>query len=159
MPRDASPAGTLKSFRLLKAWSSLGALPSNPRTMLVYDASLTWCAIILLAIGLVMVYSSSIAMAESSAHTGFRSWYFLARHAMFVAVGAFAAFVAFQIPMKAWQRLAPWLFVAGIVLLALVFIPGVGQKFGPDGKFLDVSINERLAKQAAGFAEFARHFA
>ena len=140
MPRDASPAGTLKSFRLLKAWSSLGALPSNPRTMLVYDASLTWCAIILLAIGLVMVYSSSIAMAESSSHTGFRSWYFLARHAMFVAVGAFAAFVAFQIPMKAWQRLAPWLFVAGIVLLALVFIPGVGKSVNGSRRWISLAV-------------------
>ena len=140
MPRDASPAATLKSFRLLKSWSSLGALPRNPRTMLVYDASLTWCAIILLAIGLVMVYSSSIVMAESSAHTGFRSWYFLARHAMFVAVGAFAAFVAFQIPMKAWQRLAPWVFVAGIVLLALVFIPGVGKSVNGSRRWISLAV-------------------
>ena len=28
-----------------------------------------------------------------------------------------AASVAFQVPMKAWQKLAPWLFVAGVVLL------------------------------------------
>jgi cell division protein FtsW (lipid II flippase) len=42
---------------------------------------------LLLAIGLVMVYSASIAMAESSAYTGFRAWYFLERHAMFVAAG------------------------------------------------------------------------
>jgi cell division protein FtsW len=140
MPRDASPAATLKSFRLLKSWSSLGALPGNPRTMLVYDASLTWCAILLLAIGLVMVYSSSIVMAESSAHTGFRSWYFLARHAMFVAVGAFAAFVAFQIPMKAWQRLAPWIFVAGIVLLALVFIPGVGKSVNGSRRWISLAV-------------------
>jgi len=140
MPRDASPAATLKSFRLLKSWSSLGALPRNPRTMLVYDASLTWCAIILLAIGLVMVYSSSIVMAESSAHTGFRSWYFLARHAMFVAVGAFAAFVAFQIPMRAWQRLAPWIFVAGIVLLALVFIPGVGKSVNGSRRWISLAV-------------------
>jgi cell division protein FtsW (lipid II flippase) len=45
---------------------------------------------------------------------GFRSWYFLARHAMFVGVGILAAFVAFQVPMKAWQRLAPWIFLAGV---------------------------------------------
>ena len=81
--------------------------------MLTYDASLAWAAILLLAIGLVMVYSASIAMAEASAHAGFRSWYFLARHAMFIAVGALAAFVAFQMPMKAWQQLAPWIFLAG----------------------------------------------
>jgi cell division protein FtsW len=130
----------LRPFGMLKAWTALGALPRHPRSMPIYDASLAWAAILLLAIGLVMVYSSSIVMAESSAHTGFRSWYFLARHAMFVAVGAFAAFVAFQIPMKAWQRLAPWIFVAGIVLLALVFIPGVGKSVNGSRRWISLAV-------------------
>jgi cell division protein FtsW (lipid II flippase) len=60
----------------------------------------TWAALLLLAIGIVMVYSSSIAMAEASAHTGNRAWYFLARHSMFVAAGIAAASVAFQIPCE-----------------------------------------------------------
>ena len=55
MPRDSVTAGTLRPFGMLKAWSSLGALPRHPRTMLTYDASLAWAAILLLAIGLVMV--------------------------------------------------------------------------------------------------------
>lgn len=95
-----------------------------PRTMLAYDASLAWAALLLLAIGLVMVYSASIAMAESSAQTAHRSWYFLARHGAFVAIGLAAAVFAFQVPVKAWQALAPWLFVAGIALLVLVLVPG-----------------------------------
>ena len=52
--------------------------------MLAFDVSLAWSALLLLAFGLVMVYSASIAMAEASAHTGYRAWYFLARHAMFL---------------------------------------------------------------------------
>ena len=83
MPRDMAVVGQLRPLRILKAWSSLGTAPRNPRTMPIYDASLAWCAILLLAIGLVMVYSASIAMAEASAHTGYRSWCFLARHANF----------------------------------------------------------------------------
>jgi cell division protein FtsW len=132
--------GHLRPFRILKAWSSLGAMPRNPRTMPTYDASLAWCAILLLAIGLVMVYSASIAMAEASAHTGFRSWYFLARHTMFVAAGAFAAFVTFQMPMKGWQRLAPWIFFAGVVLLALVFIPGIGKSVNGSRRWISLGI-------------------
>jgi cell division protein FtsW len=49
--------------------------------MLAYDATLAWAAILLLAIGVVMVFSASIATAEISRHTGYRTWYFLARHA------------------------------------------------------------------------------
>ena len=52
MPRDMATSGQLRPFRILKAWSSLGAVPHNPRTMPTYDASLTWCAILLIAIGL-----------------------------------------------------------------------------------------------------------
>jgi chromate reductase len=40
-----------------------------------------------------------------------------------------------------------------------VFIPGIAQKFSPDGKFLDNAIDERLAAQARGFAEFVGRFA
>jgi len=99
----------------------------NSRTMLAYDVSLLWTTLLLLAIGLVMVYSASIAMAESSAHTGFRAWYFLARHALFSCIGVVAAVVAFQIPVKVWQRLAPWLFLAGAALLIVVLVPGIGK--------------------------------
>ena len=96
--------------------------------MLAYDVSLAWAAMLLLAIGVVMVYSASIAMAEASAHTGFRAWYFLVRHALFVGVGVVAAFVAFQVPMKAWQQLAPWLFIGGAVLLVLVLVPELASR-------------------------------
>ena len=140
MPRDAAPSGALRPFGMLKAWSSLGALPRHPRSMPIYDASLAWAALLLLAIGLVMVYSASIAMAEASAHSGFRSWYFLARHAMFVGVGIFAAFVAFQVPMKAWQRLAPWIFLAGVVLLVLVFVPGIGRSVNGSRRWLSLAV-------------------
>ena len=39
-----------------------------------------------------------------------------------------------------------------------VFIPGVGDKFDAQGKFLDTAIDERLAKQVAGFMVFASTF-
>jgi cell division protein FtsW len=108
----------------------------HPRTMLAWDASLAWATLLLLALGLVMVYSSSIAMAEASRHTGYRAWYFLARHAAFVAVGLVAASLAFQVPMKAWQKLAPYLFVAGAVLLVIVLIPGLGKSVNGSRRWL-----------------------
>ena len=45
-----------------------------------YDRSLAWAALLLAAIGLVMVYSASIATAESSRFTGNNAAWFLARH-------------------------------------------------------------------------------
>jgi cell division protein FtsW len=39
-----------------------------------------------------------------------------------------AAAVVFQIPLSVWQQLAPWLFVAGVLLLVVVLIPGIGRE-------------------------------
>ncbi len=112
----------------------------DARVMLAYDASLAWTALILLAFGLVMVYSASIAMSEASTHTGNRAWYFLMRHGLFVMVGMAAAAVAFQVPMKAWERLAPWLFIAGAVLLVLVLIPGIGKSVNGSRRWLSLFV-------------------
>jgi cell division protein FtsW len=91
------------------------------------DPLLFWPAIFLLLLGLVMVYSASIATAEGSQFTGHRSTYFLLRHAAFLAIGLLLAAVAFQVPLRYWQEMAPWLFVAGVVLLVVVLIPHVGR--------------------------------
>lgn len=91
------------------------------------DPWLLWPAVGLLLFGLVMVYSASIAMAEGSKFTGYSSSFFLVRHAFFLLIGAVAGVMAFQIPVRFWQEIAPWLFVAGVVMLALVLIPHVGR--------------------------------
>jgi cell division protein FtsW len=113
---------------------------SKGRALAVYDASLTWATLLLLAIGIVMVYSSSIATAEASAHTGNRAWYFLARHAMFVGAAIAAALVGFQIPLRAWQKLAPYVFIAGAVLLVLVLVPHVGKSVNGSRRWLPLGV-------------------
>ena len=140
----ATPAGGAPRLRLNPlagaAPGGLAAPRRDARALAAYDASLAWTALMLLAIGLVMVYSSSIATAEASAHTGHRAWYFLARHAAFVAVGLAAAAVAFQVPMRAWQQLAPWLFIAGAVLLVLVLVPGIGRSVNGSRRWLSLAV-------------------
>ena len=81
----------------------------------------------LLLFGMVMVYSASMATAEAGKMSGYQPTYFLIRHAVFVTIGLVAAAAAFQVPLPAWQRWSPWLFVIGFVLLALVLVPGLGR--------------------------------
>jgi cell division protein FtsW len=92
------------------------------------DHGLFWSALLLLSVGLVMVYSASIAMADSERFTGFRSSYFLGRHAVYLAIGLTAAAILFRVPMWVWQKGAPWLFLLGALLLVAVLIPGVGRE-------------------------------
>ena len=91
------------------------------------DHGLLWSALLLFAIGFVMVYSASIAMAEAERFTGFRPAYFLVRHGASIVVGLVFAFALFRIPIAMWQKAAPYLFFGGIGLLVLVLIPGIGR--------------------------------
>jgi len=102
------------------------------------DMALIWSAALLLTLGLVMVYSASIATAEASSFTGNDANYFLTRHAIFLGVGLVMGLVAFRVPMAQWQRMAPWLFLAGVVLLAVTLIPGVGHKVGGARRWLQL---------------------
>ena len=91
------------------------------------DQALFWGGVFLLMMGMVMVYSASIAIAEGGRFFGNNPAFFLVRHAVFLLIGLLLASLAFQVEMKAWQQLAPWLFVGGVVMLALVLIPGIGR--------------------------------
>ena len=77
-----------------------------------FDEALVWTALILLLLGMMMVYSASIATAEASRFTGNQPTYFLSRHALFLGVSLVAALMAFQVPVNAWQSLSPWLATA-----------------------------------------------
>ena len=93
-----------------------------------YDRWLAWAALLLVALGLVMVYSASIATAEAGRHTGYNAAHYLMRHGMVLAIALTAAIAVFLVPARYWQKAAPWLFFLGLVLLALVLVPGLGRE-------------------------------
>ena len=105
-----------------------------------YDAAMLWTAGALCTLGLVMVYSASIATAESARYTGGNTTYFLVRHAIFLAASVLAAAVVFQVPMRAWQSAAPWAFVGGVLLLTLVLIPGIGREVNGARRWLPLGV-------------------
>ncbi len=108
---------------------SRSAVPANANSARsTIDFTLFWCVVLLLAIGLVMVYSASIAISEGEKTTGYRATYYLTRHSIFMLVGVIGALITFQIPMSVWQRTAPFLFMAGGFLLVLVLIPAIGHE-------------------------------
>ena len=103
-----------------------------------YDRGLAWSALLLLAIGLVMVYSASIATAEASRFTGQNAAYFLLRQCVFLAAALAAALAVFLVPIRVWQQLAPWLFVGAAVLLALVLVKGIGREVNGAKRWLSL---------------------
>ncbi len=91
------------------------------------DTALLWVAGALLLLGLVMVYSASVALPDSPRFANYSPTYFLMRHAFAVALGVSLGLVAFAVPIRVLQKWAPMLFLLGLVLLVLVLIPGVGK--------------------------------
>jgi cell division protein FtsW len=105
-----------------------------------YDQGLLWVTLILLGIGLVMVYSASIAIAEAEKAIGNNSSYYLTRQATFIVISLFAAVIAFNLPISWWQKFAPYLFLLGLALLILVLIPGVGRVVGGSRRWLSLFV-------------------
>lgn len=105
-----------------------------------YDQGLLWVSLLLLAFGLVMVYSASIALAEADKATGHQSTYFLMRHAIYLVVSLFAGFIAFQVPTQTWQQLAPYLFLMGLAFLVLVLVPGIGREVNGSRRWIPLVV-------------------
>lgn len=116
------------------------SLPSSSATMRQYDDALIWVSVALIGIGMVMVYSASIAIAEQARFTSNQPYYYLVRHAVFVAVGVAAAIMMFQVPMRLWQQAAPYLFLFGAALLLLVLIPGIGREVNGSRRWLPLVV-------------------
>lgn len=95
--------------------------------MMEYDQALVWVTLILMVFGMVMVYSASISLPDSPKYANYKNNHFLVRQAMFVTVSLLASFIVFRLRVEDWQRLAPYLFIATLVLLVLVLVPGVGK--------------------------------
>ncbi|MGB9991379.1 putative lipid II flippase FtsW [Pseudoduganella rhizocola] len=94
--------------------------------MMEYDQPLVWVVLLLMLLGMVMVYSASIALPDSPKFAAYSNTYFLNRQALFIGISAVAAVIVFRIPVATLQKASPYLFIATLVLLVLVLIPGIG---------------------------------
>jgi cell division protein FtsW len=114
------------SMRLpIRDWVSVGS--GKPAQLSGYDMALVWVVTCLLALGLVMVYSASVALPDNPKFARYEPTYFLYRQAMFIAVAFVAALLTLQIPIAVWEKWAPWLFAASLALLILVLVPFIGK--------------------------------
>lgn len=109
--------------------SAQGPLPGvvQRSKMMEYDQPLIWVVLLLMLFGMVMVYSASIALPDSPKYASYKNSHFLIRQAIFIGAAVIAGAIAFRVPVATWQRWAPYLFVATLLLLVLVLVPGIGK--------------------------------
>jgi cell division protein FtsW len=91
------------------------------------DTTLIWVCVALLALGLVMVYSASVALPDSPRFALYSSTHFLGRQAVFIAIGMTCAFATAQVPIAVVEKWAPWIFALAMLLLLVVLVPHIGK--------------------------------
>ncbi len=95
--------------------------------------------LLLLAIGLIMVYSASIAYAARDNSIG-GQYYYLIRHSIAVAIGVVMASFVFFVPTIFWQKNAPVIVIVVISLLILVLIPHIGHMVNGSKRWIGFGI-------------------
>lgn len=81
-------------------------------------------ALLLLSIGIVMVGSASIAVAEGQ---GASPYHYLLRHLIFIVVGVTLSLSLRVIPIAFLERISRPMLAMSVLLLLLVLIPGIGH--------------------------------
>jgi len=104
----------------------------------IYDYNLFWAALILLGLGLVMVYSSSVDSAAASKLSNYENYYYLVRQSIYILLGFIIGYICFLIPIYFWQRTAPYLFIVGLILLVIVLIPGIGREVNGSRRWISL---------------------
>ena len=90
-----------------------------------YDLWMVGAALLLILLGVVMVASASVAIAERQ--FGEPLHYFW-RQLFNVTLGTAIAVAAVAVPSRLWRENGAWLLFLGFMLLVLVLIPGVGRE-------------------------------
>jgi len=106
---------------------------SRMKRAVTVDAWLLIPVLLLVASGLVMVGSSSIAVAESH---GVATYYYLLRHLIYIIMGLMLASVFRAMPIDYLERISRPLMLVSALLLLLVFIPGIGRSVNGSARWI-----------------------
>ncbi len=91
----------------------------------VFDAVLLLSALTILSLGLIMVASTSISIADK---TTAQPFYYFIRQSIFAVIGIISGLIVFKIPLSLWMKVGPSLVVVSVLLLLMLFLPGVGRE-------------------------------
>lgn len=119
----------------------------TPPRVAGFDQMLATSVIALLCIGVVMVASSSVALATE---TYADALYHLRRHMAYLAIGLCGFGVMLLVPMRFWERDGWLMLPLALLLLVLVVIPGIGHEVNGSMRWI------RLGPINLQASEFAR---
>lgn len=90
----------------------------------------------LLVIGYIMVTSASLHLGEKIANN---SLHYPVRQLIHIFSGVIAAIGVGLLPMKFWEKLSPWTFIVGLILLVIVLVPGAGVEVNGSVRWISLA--------------------
>ena len=109
---------------------------SRPRQLEI-DPLLTFAVATLLLLGVVMVASASMSVAEREFGSAF---FYLQRHAAHLVVGLLLGLVVLGIPSEWWRAGSPFALMFALALLLVVLLPGVGHEVNGSVRWIDLGV-------------------
>lgn len=122
----------------VRDWVSTSA--GQPTRIVGFDMTLVWVVLALLSLGMLMVYSASIALPDNPKFGRYLPTHFLYKHMLSIGLALLAGLIVVQIPVALWERAAPWLFILALLLLIVVLIPGVGKGVNGARRWLPLGV-------------------
>ncbi len=95
--------------------------------LMAFDQTLVAVVGALILLGVVMVYSASIAMPDNPKFSAYSPAFFLQRHLLSLVIAAVVALAVVQVPIDIWEKHAPKIFLISLALLIAVLVPGIGK--------------------------------
>ena len=127
--------------------TTIGYARSSARPkQFVFDSILLLATAGIVLLGLVMVTSASISVADRQMH---EPLHYLQRQGVGLMLGVLAAAVMISIPTDLWERMAMPLLLIGFALLVLVLIPGLGHEVNGSRRWLRLGFMNFQASEMA----------
>jgi cell division protein FtsW len=116
---------------------ALMPFPARLKTELKIDPVLLTIALALLLGGFVILASASISISDNVTGNPF---FYIQRQLLAAAIGAVVGAACLFVPMQVWQNMGPVMLFAGLALLVLVLVPGVGYEVNGSTRWIRFGI-------------------
>ena len=138
-----------KTIPAVSAEAGVKVTPSEQRNSLKLRLMILIPALLLSAFGIVMIYSASSYSAELDYGDPL---FYVKKQLLGFVPGLVAMYGAYKLKPEFLKKAAPYLYFASLVLLAAVFIPGLGQTSYGATRWIDLGF---ITLQPSEIAKFA----